>query len=258
MNKYYTNKRSYDNSIFKYTDQIGGACSICGAKSVTKASCPYNPINQHRKTELLAKGKHTVPKPKKNTESIKKERYMNRLKFTIKRSDDREYNIQAVAKMLGLPNDKSYKTQCRLIINYLEQKKSSNEFIKELLANIPEKNACDLLVKTLYELLSPKTVPSKAPIKISETKYKKLINEKKTGSISRENDSILTEALNCKYCHCVKKLYLKNNFERYINNNEPKYNPYAICMSSIYKNRNIKSPNRVSFSCREKYDWYKY
>ena len=98
--------------------------------------------------------------------------------------------------------------------------------------------------------------PDKAPIKITEELYRTLISQKQDKSISEGDNIKLSEALNCKYCHCVKKLYLENKFNKFINNKEQAYNPYAICMSSIYKRRDFTPPTKVSYSCRDKYDWY--
>ena len=194
-----------------------------------------------------------------NKKVDKGKRYLDNIKFTLKRSKNTEYNIQAVAKMLGLPSENSYNSQCRIIISHLDELSKKNKYIAEILDNIPDTvDLCDFLVGVLYELLSPKKLPSKAPIKISAERYNNLINKKKNKErLTVDEEAELKEALNCKYCHCVKKLYLKNNFDRYINNKDPNYNEYAICMSAIYKNRNFNPPHRVSYSCRDKYEWYK-
>uniref|UniRef100_A0A6C0JDD3 Uncharacterized protein n=1 Tax=viral metagenome TaxID=1070528 RepID=A0A6C0JDD3_9ZZZZ len=183
--------------------------------------------------------------------------YMEKIKFVVKKKKNMTYNIQAVAKMLGLPNKESYDNQCRLIISFLESKRTENIVIDKLLNEVSgSKDLCDILVKSLYELFSPEDFPKKSPIQISEKKYKELIQKKKDGSIEVGEELVLDEALNCKYCHCVKKLYLQNKFNKFINNTEPKYNPYAICLSSIYKNRDIDVPSKISYKCRDKYTWY--
>lgn len=176
-----------------------------------------------------------------------------------RKNKDRLYNISAVSKMLGLSTKGSYSQQCDTILEYLRTKSSTNKAIKTLLDNAGDDRdtMCNILVNSLYELFSPNSVPKKAPIQISQEEYMSLIKKKKEEDITYEENETLDEALNCKYCHCVKKLYLKNQFQLFIKEEEPKYNPYAICMSSIYKNRDIKPPFKVSHSCREKYDWYK-
>jgi hypothetical protein len=176
-----------------------------------------------------------------------------------KRSKNRKYNLEAVSKMLGIDTGGSYSQQCDKIISFLESKRSTNEIIDEILKQTREnkEDLCDVLVSSLYELFSPSSLPEKSPITITKEEYIDLLEKKKENDITFEENEILDEALNVKYCHCVKKLYLKNLFKKYILDEEIKYSPYAICMSSIYKNRDITPPFKVSHSCREKYQWYK-
>ncbi len=187
-----------------------------------------------------------------------KDKYLQFLDYTIKLSNNKEYNTQAVAKMLGLPHNKPYNIQCKLIISYLKKKAKSNKIIQKLLQKSrSEKALCKFLVKILYSLFNPRELPEKAPILITDKKYKELIQKQKNNNLTREESIILREALNVKYCFCIKKLYLKNIFIENITGKEAEYNPYAICMSSIYKNRSIKPPKKASYSCRKKYNWYK-
>jgi len=186
-----------------------------------------------------------------------KQQYINTIKFIVKRNTDKTYNIQAVAKMLGLPSDLGYTEECRLIVSYLRDKSTDNQIIRELLDVVGDvENICDVLVNTLYELFRPKILPNKAPIRISEKIYRSLIDKKKAESITDEENETLAEALNCKYCYCVKRIYLENKFKKFINDKEPLYNPYAVCINSIYKRRGFATPKKVSNSCRDKYDWY--
>ena len=123
-----------------------------------------------------------------------------------------------------------------LIISYLNRQSINNKVIRELLDTIGyTENLCEILTKVLYELFSPSELPNKAPIMISNKKYKELLDKKQNNIITEDENNTLLEALNCKYCYCVKKLYLKNLFIEYITNKKPEYNPYAICTSSIYK-----------------------
>tara|TARA_B100001093_G_C26657635_1_gene940345 strand:- start:201 stop:782 length:582 start_codon:yes stop_codon:yes gene_type:complete len=187
-----------------------------------------------------------------------KDKYLQFLDYTIKLSNSKEYNTQAVAKMLGLPHNKPYNIQCRLIISYLKKKAKTNKIINQLLQKSKsEKALCKFLVEILYSLFNPSELPKKAPILISDKKYKELIQKHKTNNLKKDESEILEEALNVKYCFCIKKLYLKNIFMENIVEKKPEYNPYAICMSSIYKNRSIKPPKKASYSCRKKYNWYK-
>lgn len=200
-----------------------------------------------------------MSKEKKDKKEYDKQRqYIDKINFVVKKSTNKTYNIQAVAKMLGLPSNLDYHNQCRIIIAHLNREAITNKVVNEMIESIGyTENMCDVLVETLYRLFSPDSFPAKAPIEISEEIYKELLTKKKNNIISDSEDMALSEALNCKYCHCVKSLYLKNQFMKYIVNKEPEYNPYAICMTSIYKNRNITPPEKVSFSCRDKYQWYK-
>ena len=187
-----------------------------------------------------------------------KTKYLKFLDYTIKISNNKEYNTQAVAKILDLPSNRPYNVQCRIIVSFLKKRAETNVVIRELLQKKKtNKNICEFLVQTLFSLFNPKNFPKKAPILISETKYKNLIKKSKNNTINREEKKDLDEALNIKYCHCIKKLYLKNIFLENILDKKAKYNPYAICMSSIYKNRNITPPKKASYTCREKYKWYK-
>ena len=176
-----------------------------------------------------------------------------------KRNKSKLYNISNVSKMLGLPHNESYNHQCDQIINFLKSKKNSNKTIKILLDNIGDNrdSMCNILVNSLYELFNPESLPKRAPIKITKDEYINLLEKKKQNRISYKENELLDEALNCKYCFCVKKLYLKNLFKQFIKDEEPKYNAYAVCMNSVYRNRDITPPFKVSHSCREKYEWYK-
>ena len=187
-----------------------------------------------------------------------KDSYSQLLQYTIKISDNKLYNIQAVAKMLGIPHDRPYPVQCRMIMAFLKKRAPRNKLIAELLeSGRGNKSICAYLVKILYSLFSPKNLPNKAPILISPALYKSLLVKEKNKTILPSEKIILDEALNVKYCSCIRRLYLKNIFIENILEEEAKYNPYAICMSSIYKNRGIKPHKKVSYSCSKKYKWYR-
>ena len=82
-------------------------------------------------------------------------KFINTLRFVIKRNTDKTYNIQAVAKMLGLPNDLEYPAQCRVIMSYLETNSGTNDVIKELLDTISEDEEFNKLMgDILVELLA--------------------------------------------------------------------------------------------------------
>ena len=92
--------------------------------------------------------------------------------------------------------------------------------------------------------------------KISKRKYKKLILKRQEGNISQEDNKILEEALFSKVCNCVQKKLSQSTADWLIgkwsgNVDNPPYNPYAICTSSIYNDRNF-SRNKSFSECPEK------
>lgn len=184
--------------------------------------------------------------------------YLKRLNFNIKRSTDKTYNSQAVAKALGIKSNLPYKRQCTLILDFLKKRKRDNPIITELLnKSIGPQQICNVLVDVLYNLLQPDKFPFKAPIIITQTKYNELIEKYQKKKLRPRERQILNESLNIKYCFCIKKLYLKFLFNENILNKKNKYNEYGICMNSIYKSRKIKPPKKVSRKCVKKYNWYK-
>ena len=90
-----------------------------------------------------------------------------------------------------------------------------------------------------------------------ESKYKELVKKRKEGAISHKEHIILEKALHVKFCHCIKKLYLQNIINQEFFDKEPKYNPYAICTSSLYKKRYFDVPPSAARKCRKSYSWYK-
>lgn len=206
---------------------------------------------------IWIKGKKCVSiKSFRKKKDIKK--YSSRLNFNLKRSIDKTYNAQAVAKALGIKSDLPYVRQCSLIMDFLKKHKKNNPIIKELLnKSLKQNQICNILVDVLYNLLQPKKFPFKAPITISQDKYKELIEKYQKRTLKSRDRQILNEALNIKYCFCIKKLYLKFLFNNHFLGKKNKVSEYAICMSSIYKKRKIKPPKKISRKCVTKYDWYR-
>ena len=191
--------------------------------------------------------------------------YIYRINLMVKKSNNKEYNAQAVAKMLEIPHNLPYNAQCAAIIGYLKSNKTDNDAIKEILQlkkklKMNDKDTCELLVKILYSLFNPRDLPNKAPIKISEKRYRALIKksgDEEESKLSKKEMDELDNALQTKYCYCVKKLYLRNLFNKYIKSEDTKYNPYGTCMYSIYKKRNIEPPSKVSKTCKDKFTWFR-
>ena len=95
----------------------------------------------------------------------KQKQYIKRLNFNIKRSTDKTYNAQAVAKALGLKSDLPYTRQCKLILGFLRKHKKGNPVSTELLnKSLKPHQICNVLIDALYNLLQPNKFPFKAPI----------------------------------------------------------------------------------------------
>lgn len=169
--------------------------------------------------------------------------------------------VKYIAKRLHLPQNDDVSKQCKQIVKKVKQGASRNAFLKELMSSmrqVPENELCWRLVYSLYSFLHPRTLPSFAPIEVNEAQFKTWLTELEEETISEEIKEKLQEALNVKYCYCVKRLLLNNRFEKYVNKKPVSQTlPYAICASSIYKKRNLDVPAQVSKSCRNKYKWYR-
>lgn len=184
------------------------------------------------------------------------DKFKREYKTIIKKNYSKQYNIQAVSEMLGIKNNNlPYNLQCLEIIKFLESKKKNNPTIEYLLVNLKDKDLCDMLVNVLYNLFHPDSIED-SDVKINKNKYYRLIKKYQNDNINDEENKILQEYLNIKYCKCLKKIFMKNLLNEVIFQNDKQINQYAICMSSIYNKRNIKPKNRVSHSCSDKYKWY--
>ena len=181
--------------------------------------------------------------------------YIRKVNVELKKNDQL-YNTQAVALMLGIESDLPYKKQCRAIISFLRSKKRTNKLIEKILNEVGEENLCCTLVNVLYSLFQPKSMTLRAPIPISEEEYQNLIKRNQKRKLRGKPRKLLEECLFIKYCYCIKKIYYRNLFKKqFFDEDSP--SPYALCMSSIYKNRKIKPPYKASYKCRETFDWYK-
>tara|TARA_A100001015_G_scaffold252469_1_gene292073 strand:+ start:1692 stop:1976 length:285 start_codon:yes stop_codon:yes gene_type:complete len=77
---------------------------------------------------------------------------------------------------------------------------------------------------------------------MSKDKYNKLIKKHKTKKLSKKDKKILDKELFKNYCSCIKKV--KRSKNKKISKGR-----YGICMSSIYKKRNIDPPYNASRKC---------
>ena len=179
--------------------------------------------------------------------------------ISVKKSKDKNYNIKEVAKILGLSPKGTHRSICNDIYEHLLNFKE-NEAVKYFLSKFDRNsdNFCNILTDALYELFKrPSSGGIKSPININEKEYKELIKKRKQSKISKSDKIKLDKALHIKFCYCIKKLYIKNTMRQAFFNTEPKYNPYAICTSSIYKKREFNVPPSAARKCRKKYKWYK-
>ena len=81
----------------------------------------------------------------------------------------------------------------------------------------------------------------KMKLSISEKKYKKLIQQRRSKKkMSLKNKKLLDDALYIKYCNCLKSFEFTKKDKR----------GYPICMNSVYKKRGIKPPKNASRLCR--------
>merc|ERR1712178_548444 len=117
--------------------------------------------------------------------------------------------------MLKLEEKSSYNEQCKNIVDYLQSKRKTNSVIDSLLNNFEDsslsketinEDICNTLVKVLYQLFKPESFPDKAPINITNKRYYSLIKKYKSNTITKAEKKILHNALNIKYCHCIKSL----------------------------------------------------
>ena len=77
---------------------------------------------------------------------------------------------------------------------------------------------------------------------MSKDKYNKLIKKHKTKKLSKKDKKLLDKELFKNYCSCIRKV--KRSKNKKISKGR-----YGICMSSIYKKRNIDPPYNASRKC---------
>jgi len=184
----------------------------------------------------------------------------NSIDIAVKKSTDKMYNIKEVAKILKVDYSGTFEEICENIYKHLlkyKRKPAIKYFLSKF--NKEDLGFYNILIDSLYELFFPSLLSKKSPINITEAKYKRLIKERKKErpNINIRDNILLDNALHIKFCHCIKKLYLKNIIRQEFSNIKGKYNPYAICTSSIYKNRDFNVPPSAARKCRKSYDWYR-
>ena len=82
----------------------------------------------------------------------------------------------------------------------------------------------------------------KMKLQISETKYRKLLAQKRhKKKMTLRDKKSLDDALYVKYCKCLKGFEFKKQGKL----------GYPICMNSVYKNRGFKPPRNASKLCNK-------
>ena len=81
---------------------------------------------------------------------------------------------------------------------------------------------------------------------IGKKKYSKLLRKKRTKKkMTKKEKRQLDHALFINYCKCIKSLKYSKKYEEGLE--------YPICISSVYKNREIKPPKDLKEKCRKYY-----
>ena len=147
---------------------------------------------------------------------------------------------------------------CQKITKYSSKKMRS--LLEDLLQ---EKSSCSvqtgyIITKIIKNILYPNRFPKKSPMLITNQLDRKLISLKKKGVLSNTTEQeLLRESLHSKLCHCIKSMLIHNKFKKEVLNRQTKYNPYAICTQSVYKNRGFRVPKKSVRKCPNDYDWYR-
>jgi len=190
---------------------------------------------------------------------MKRDNFIDAIDIAVERSVDKGYNIKQVACLLDISYSDT-EDLCDKLYDYLVLNSKKSKTLRYLLSKFDKSSPvlCKLLTDALYELFIPYKMGKNASIDISEKEYKRLILLKKQDLIVNPIDkNILDKAMHIKLCHCIKKLYIKDIIVQNFINKNPKYNPYAICTSSIYNKRNIKTPPCAARNCSKMFNWYK-
>tara|TARA_Y100001933_G_C18931557_1_gene535530 strand:- start:127 stop:1239 length:1113 start_codon:yes stop_codon:yes gene_type:complete len=130
--------------------------------------------------------------------------------------------------------------------------------------NTNMKNKLDLgsvHVNLIMKILYPNSFPLESPIPVSSETYNNLINKRKNGTISSDENLLLEQSLHIKLCHCIKKMFLQSKFQKDVLGINSEYNskknPYALCTHSVYKQRNMQPLSKAAIKCRDTFRWYR-
>lgn len=166
------------------------------------------------------------------------------------------YNIDSLAEILGIKTTKDIDNLCRHINSVFKNLTKKDTELKEILKELPRDNSnfCEVIINALYEYIFVYKKEFKLPISMTEEKYTELISKNKRGTIQPNEKKLLDNIMNIKLCNCIKGLIIsdiideKNNIKT--NRKSPKYNAYAVCLNSIYKQRNMPVPYGATKQCK--------
>lgn len=188
---------------------------------------------------------------------------MNYQKFTtivdtlLKKKYRRNYSIKKILEFFNIPEKQTKKANQEQLFTFLYKQKKHSPELKYLMKFIKKKTPyyIQLLVNVLHELIYPPILQLEKKLMKDEI-YKNLIEKKKQNNLTDDESKILDVQLHLKFCKCIKKLYLRNLYYRMFFNKESSYNPYAVCTSSLYKNRDFDVPPGAAMKCKQ-YKWYR-
>lgn len=177
-------------------------------------------------------------------------------------------DVKHVSQLLSIPlinsNGKS-KTMEELFMDICQKmNKYSSKTVKSLIQDLyQQKVVCSvetgyIFTKIIKNILYPNKFPEKSPMMISKDLNNRLLSLKKMKLLSNTTEQdLLRETLHSKLCHCIKGMLIKNKFRKDVLNKDSKYNPYAICTQSVYKNRGLRVPKKTVRKCPVDFDWYR-
>jgi hypothetical protein len=166
------------------------------------------------------------------------------------------YNLDVVLDILQIPNKESTIIEkCTLIKQTIsDHYPKLQSFITFLESKLnTELDICKHLIVILYNMFEQ---PSIFKYPISKKTYKKYIKKKQNNTIRSKQLKLLDDMLYIKFCRCIKKIYTNNLKKHIFNDLQSDSNPYAICTSSIYKNRGFDPPPSAALNCRKTFGWY--
>jgi hypothetical protein len=170
---------------------------------------------------------------------------------------DFKYNIEALSEILGVKSSNDTTKLCNHIKSTFNNLTRKNTELGRILEQLPKNNVsfCAVIVDALYEYFFEYKREFKLPTSISKKHYNELVSKNQKGTINPIEKKLLDNILNIKLCNCIKGLIVEDIVAEKSNKKSirrsPKYNPYAVCISSVYKKRNIAVPYQATKKCKD-------